>query len=1845
MTWRYWLRAVQRSEYLSGLDCKSQNDCCQATPACSGHDAQSDVEHHRHRRKPSTKKLPSRLEFTLHGVEWFVYNRTAAYTSILEGFGHKPAEQTPSQHAGEDEEPCQTPRGMSQTDVAVAERTHKHTSTGTGKNDYSRRSTVVSLFMHKCSSLKDIILARRSYSRPNTASTGHCSRATSPHGVKPTTSRSEDLSAVNTAPPGAQFLKLLPIDITCYKGAFVMGNENTQAILSTSFEAARGKLDASTAGPEDYYKLMIDLDFTHPVLQMRPNPDFKHLQITLANQLRLSPDHQQQDEKKRRSRGYHRKLQKVYHNIRDVIPYFQRSVESFHFSSEEERPMDPSRLPGASHWQGLSRYREDEIQDEHEGWQFVEYGRCSTIVDAPLLRLHYFWDIAGKVAYSSADQCQPSSQAPVCPINGSAPPEWGLHLSFKGGTINYGPWADRQRAGIQNVFFPNYYRDSQQTTPLSPGDDRQATIFKLTIDFEEETVLRIPTREPSKDWLWKDRADAVRRAAKKKRERNKKHPRDKDVDKGGQGPDIRPYGWLSLYIDGNSSMSYTMGMAPLATGLSSELILDFSGSRLLSSVNHGLLWRSRRQTLKCDLSTPLQWNALRTWTFDIDSTTFDFFLLRDHTYLITDLINDWSSGPSSDYYNFVPFNYNLNLNFNTVRVHLNVNDQNIIDSPTVVGENAFLIIKGRQLRVNVGIPLSDFQAPRNTIPMEFELSDASIDLSTPMWNTYHTFLEDQCVATLANLKATGGYTYHAGIAPGLTDIFDLDICCKLPKLYLYGFLIRYFLLIKENYFGDHVHFKTFEEFQSELQNPGSKPQPAPTTQRKSNDLDVHIQINGDKPCVLIPTHIYNHKKCLALDCPAFELDIRFTNYYMDFQTTVGPLGCTIKGPQPSSRIEKQVPELFIDGVSVYGHRIFGPPPNEETYVCNWDLNIGDIDGECSTAFVQSAVSAVKILAFTIDDGENALPSLVNVIYHDVTFIRAIFKSIRVWVLVDRAALLLSAGQLEFSHHDWIGPRFSSQTHLLVPHVIFAAVERKPNTAQYLPQHLRETKHHWAPRPSTARTYAYFEADIDVTILSRKPNTTEKKDAQQQHVTYSDLETARAACLIRDGNSSDDLARRHNHAQIQTPDTPPIPLPSLAQPLQTAFYRYYNSSEGEFSRRSSDTIMRHGSRNSESHISQWSAQSLDGHPSSRGSAPDVDSASFHDASSVRSGTPRRQESRRSTNAERRGTNTRRPYRASSWSRPDFAFHRVQPDTSDVPRLPDNFKPPWMASNEIVDDSDVEFSPDDEDVNHVYVMCSLPSGLRGFCSPETLTAISSFTSDFNPSTPIDVLDSLHADVMADILKYEKAISRSTVRTITNYSLHLPISHVRIVNSTAMQDAQHAGVFRDQYDIKLSSANAVFRQRAATRENEAHSVSLGYAVQATATTLSLSAKGEQIDVMEKRGIFQLRLDRILLQLTSVPILRSKVRIQNFDTISSTKTVGDIAALIERTTKMTDVAIIPFQKIKVRQEKRLRYLIHYLSCHGLDSPDPRFLTRPSYVLRAAGNHLRLHESWKILARLRNIFNLLSRSDKLPDLNDHKNLTLSSAEARAAVVANLEQWKSWDHSQVRKSHVMRLIFGESREEDDAPSEVYPLDLYFFFSTLRFCLDPGPRETFLFFENLSTAVHVDLDEKCEPQETESPTQEVVVQTYCSRAELTIRWEICELLEDILTNIEKFIPQAANTFQEEGDLSLERHIHLHVVFMADKASVMLDCINVIVYLVGNGLRGSLIEETPASGLQNNLSVIVDGDTASVEFRKTDKRLMIYRLKRPNYYVSHTWELTDAGRRSHEWKTTAASHKVR
>src|SRR5690606_5566591 len=210
-----------------------------------------------------------------------------------------------------------------------------------------------------------------------------------------------------------------------------------------------------------------------------------------------------------------------------------------------------------------------------------------------------------------------------------------LDLSIKDAKIHYGPWADRQRFQLQSIFFPRVFKDNKPKGKLKVGEDRVYTTFKVFIDLQGETVMQIPTKEPSKDWK-------VRKT---------------------QDREARPPGWLGIRITENSSINYSMGMVPLEDKWENTLTVELNRPEVRSSVNHGLLYQADSQTIIADLSAPLQWKALHTWKFKVENQEIKLFVLREHVILFTDLIADWGAGPAPEFATFTPFTYEIDLNF------------------------------------------------------------------------------------------------------------------------------------------------------------------------------------------------------------------------------------------------------------------------------------------------------------------------------------------------------------------------------------------------------------------------------------------------------------------------------------------------------------------------------------------------------------------------------------------------------------------------------------------------------------------------------------------------------------------------------------------------------------------------------------------------------------------------------------------------------------------------------------------------------------------------------------------------------------------------------------------------------------------------------------------------------------------------------------------------------------------------------------------------------------------------------------------------------------------------------
>ena len=198
-------------------------------------------------------------------------------------------------------------------------------------------------------------------------------------------------------------------------------------------------------------------------------------------------------------------------------------------------------------------------------------------------------------------------------------PEWGVDLILSKSSVNYGPWADRQRRSIQKFFFPQSYRSSQPTPQAKIGDFRTHDNFNLTFKFENDTsVWRVPFREESKDWMFLDET-ILNEGAKMKSLKN------------------RSYGWLDMKFSSGSYVSLVIPMVSEMDCFSYKMNIKFKNIHVATSLNYSNLLESSEllvRTLKflqkkltflqisLDMNSPLIWNAENFWTFSIKSNDF-----------------------------------------------------------------------------------------------------------------------------------------------------------------------------------------------------------------------------------------------------------------------------------------------------------------------------------------------------------------------------------------------------------------------------------------------------------------------------------------------------------------------------------------------------------------------------------------------------------------------------------------------------------------------------------------------------------------------------------------------------------------------------------------------------------------------------------------------------------------------------------------------------------------------------------------------------------------------------------------------------------------------------------------------------------------------------------------------------------------------------------------------------------------------------------------------------------------------------------------------------------------------
>lgn len=1601
------------------------------------------------------------------------------------------------------------------------------------------------------------------------------------------------------------YLRIFPIQIECRKAAAAVGNETSTTIVTAKTENAYGKIDAGRAGELDLWKILFDFDVKNVLVHFKPNQDFKYFQ--LDERARLSKTHHV-GAIRRRLRSLRSFFLAPFRMFWSPIANISRSRRdssgSIRTAStaglDEDRVSTHNKVPGQAQWQGLARYLDDDEKAQHDEWDDVEYAKSSQIADVPLVSMRFYWDIPGKVPASPAEgQLDPTLADDP---NGSRPPEYGMELSVHGGVVTYGPWADRQRVILQNIFFPATQVDARPLETIRPGEARLPTVFKLHLCLEEDVILRIPMREGSKDWKWKGRAE-IRKASvsvedqgprKRHGRHGKRFGRGRKRNQGANVADIRPFGWLDLKVAADSTVNYSMDMYARRDGFHNRLDLDVKRTEIQTSVNHGLLWRTGRIVMDGDLSNPLSWNALRTWMFKVTIHEMDLFILRDHMFLIIDLVNDWSSGPPPDFFTFVPYKYQLDLSFINWKIFLNSNDANLINKPADMDDNNFLILGGENLDANLGIPIDKYRPAKNSITFGVLAKWLFLDLHTPSRITLSTLLEEKRVATLEELTLTGSHSMFTETAAGLTDVLQLNIEGTGLLLRAYGFLVRHFINVKENYFGDFMHFKTLEEYQ--VGGPAAATVEQIESQkhsfRRSNDLDVILCIGVPRPVMLLPANLYSCDNHIRLELPMATADLRVTNYYLDLTLNVSPMTISSllddrDAKNPSVR--ESGPQIVIDGLDFCGHRLFGLPPTEPAYVSNWDVDVGAITGECSAPFVQTLAQAGRSFAFALDDFENAIPLAQTEPIPDAVFLRLKTETVVLWLKTDSGAACVSTEPIDLNLGDWSDSLFSSRMSMLLPNLTVACMDPK------------DALHHISrgTTASPAHCFGFFQTSVSLSVVKRKMHFTAQHGKQQAHIRRQDIRTTRAGFLIDqdlevelDPAPSDDLE----------PGPPAMAAPVLPVPLG----KYQHSTRDE------DLI----SFDNESGTSRLAASTI--------------SRSTTDGKSLRRGAMKKTHASDRTAAlltthsphdldVMRGSGAITLF--SPYNHTDFALNHLEVDISGVP--------PFSILDD--DDDDVEPGSFNEDyfdseqsqaTDHTTIMIKFQPGIRVYVEPLISNLVFDMVSAMLPQRPADIVDTFQMDVMDNVSKRQAA--RKSKGGMIEVNVNLPSFDGCIRCDESMSTVDDPDRVQDQIDIGLSYLNLTVRHKSVPEG----STDAALIVHTTLETASISmADTDSVKEGNVDGI-RLGVEDILVWLVFTQTRSLNISFKDLTTFVPAQQTAYLTAAVPRILSLANQIEGKAQTLGPPKMDRVRFLGTFLAEHAEQTTDPPYLTRMTYILRAFPDHFRNQESWKIVTRFRHTFSTLP-PDKKEALRERLTGPCEYPKEERRVLDTWAQWCSWDVPNLERTQIFQSLLGSA--DRDAPEELLPLELTMQSDILRLLVECGSETNELSVAAL--AIRLAVIPPKQPTGLmlmeENLKTKILFQAHSAAILLRLHWEI---LDPIAVLVEAFANQASGSSKTRpksprrdeymGDELFESEV-FHVVISTDDGAISLNSINLHHTSRAHGIKLSLLgTDRTAKTYGQGVSALVTAEDAITELtNENGERIWRTDLSAPNVYVDY------------------------
>ncbi|XP_069163724.1 bridge-like lipid transfer protein family member 1 isoform X17 [Procambarus clarkii] len=655
-------------------------------------------------------------------------------------------------------------------------------------------------------------------------------------------------------------------------------------------------------------------------------------------------------------------------------------------------------------------------------------GEGFVVMSSSLVHFYYYVDEPGPVPEHPQTMRLPNGDE----VTATAP-VWGLDIKCaKGTNLSYGPWADRQREQLFRFFFPQDYQTAKMPNAPVHGELRKVQQFDLRLSILTEATI---------DILFS-----------KEKETNAVHM---NVQRGSYFEMTLPWtvyedGYVTkirgqlFHVDASTSLQYR--------SLLEAETLDYGVTiRYPCAWNHHQTWDMQFSSSKATYHflyahKEFFQDLIEDWSSRVPPDLLHFvpyswnFVLKLQQFELVTLANG---------YNWVDCSSQHQANAHVAFCGKLFELKFCLPFVDFLPETVLL----KFAIMAETVDLSLFLPPSNTSRNIITALDRNAKLVDKEDRPKQTFSNDKwrkfCKLSagwvdcwqVPELKLNIGYTYHPvpplGPSPQANvstpekeelllspiraphrkkspmeiiknitpdqfdptsmtpDCFSVDLhITQSSEIKLYGSVLRQFIHLKENIFGEDQKFTDMNQTHIDEDNPAELSQ---QEESKSNSLaeekkpefdcrkyrqfrvTVYIDIRNvlghlvkdctenDPPC---PT--------VALDRLVFEMDKRYLETQL--QVVVSPLILTTldtNHSRPPAHQHLHTGFLMLSGLQMRGHAMFSSEErslDEETLEYAWlvELTVGTLSGKLSTPQLQNIMTALEAFILTVEDMENSL---------------------------------------------------------------------------------------------------------------------------------------------------------------------------------------------------------------------------------------------------------------------------------------------------------------------------------------------------------------------------------------------------------------------------------------------------------------------------------------------------------------------------------------------------------------------------------------------------------------------------------------------------------------------------------------------------------------------------------------------------------------------------------------------------------------------------------------------------------------------------------------------------------